>query len=691
MQHVPELTQSALAHHADFVRALARSLVRDPNEADDLEQETWLTVLRGGGGREPGRPWLAGVLRRTAFARRRADRRRARRERGVARAEGEEASRDLGVHQRVVAAVLALEEPYRAAVLLRYYRGWSVAEIADEQGVPVETVRTRLRRARSRLRETLDREYGSREAWVGLLAPLAATSTSLPAVAAASVAALVVGGLAAGSLLVGPRGDAESQSRTARLASPEETASPEGEAGEALQELQPPAAPAASPASGGGARRAVGGQVAVPGDEEGYLAALAAARARAARFDPAHHQPAAAALLTRVESTRLAGFELDAGAELSEVLDAIGTLSGVRCSARYEDLGRIELHGAVFRYALRRPLGLAALLDLVAADAGDGFGWYPTGEGVEVCFGDVEPPALVAFAHPLGDLLVDPREHGLACAEPGSPFAPPSPDELADLVRRHVAPGLWEAGGVSLEADADALHVRHSLRVHLGVQALLDRLRAFYAPPAGEGAPGSTLAALGGWTAAGSELAERMAAPHAWPEPWSGPLEELVLQLGTRVEAGVHPTKTLRRELGREPRFEAPAGESIFELLRGFRGPIPDLRWSVVGELLDLGAVSDARAPGLLIVDVRGLLTTPPLQSDDLEGTAPELARYQFGEPLREGRLTSYLTERFYSWSWDENRSLSIEVVGGALVVHQRTPVLLGIRAEVERLVRAVR
>ena len=44
----------------------------------------------------------------------------------------------------------------RAAFVLHHYLGWSVAEIADNLGVPTETIRSRLRYATSSLRAALD-------------------------------------------------------------------------------------------------------------------------------------------------------------------------------------------------------------------------------------------------------------------------------------------------------------------------------------------------------------------------------------------------------------------------------------------------------------------------------------------------------------------------------------------------------
>ena len=58
------------------------------------------------------------------------------------------------VAKAMVAEVAAgLSEPYRTAVYLRFYEGLLPRRIADHLGVPVETVRTRIKRALVMLRE----------------------------------------------------------------------------------------------------------------------------------------------------------------------------------------------------------------------------------------------------------------------------------------------------------------------------------------------------------------------------------------------------------------------------------------------------------------------------------------------------------------------------------------------------------
>ncbi|MEO6596252.1 MAG: sigma-70 family RNA polymerase sigma factor [Planctomycetota bacterium] len=112
--------------------------------------------------------WLRITLRHLAVGLRRGELRRGMRERAVAR-ELEDRSRDPAsiaeqaeLSRHVVAAVQGLEEPFRTAVVLRFWRGLLPEAIAVQLGVPRNTVRSRLQRSLARLRERLDAEYGAR-------------------------------------------------------------------------------------------------------------------------------------------------------------------------------------------------------------------------------------------------------------------------------------------------------------------------------------------------------------------------------------------------------------------------------------------------------------------------------------------------------------------------------------------------
>jgi RNA polymerase sigma-70 factor (ECF subfamily) len=185
----------SLLEHREWLRAIARSLVRDENVVDDVEQRTWLTVLRNRRPVTSARGWLRRVVRSAAVDEHRSESRRHVREEGAARPEGLPSTDHLVMEveaQRVVAqAVAGLPEPYRTTVLLRYIEELSVHDVAARMDVPVKTVETRLRRAIALLREALDREFGDRRAWGLLLLPLARDRAPIPIGAATAGATIV--------------------------------------------------------------------------------------------------------------------------------------------------------------------------------------------------------------------------------------------------------------------------------------------------------------------------------------------------------------------------------------------------------------------------------------------------------------------------------------------------------------------
>jgi RNA polymerase sigma factor (sigma-70 family) len=232
------LTDASVREHFEGLRRLARTLVR-PDLADDVVQETLIAGLRerSGAVRNVG-GWLRGVLRRKASEARRAQRRRAAHEaavkRGGALMDAVDVAAQMEVHERLLAAVRGLEAPYRAAVWIHYVEGRSDSDLARHLDVPVETIRTRVKRGVERLREELDRRSGGdRTHWMAALAPFAgvepaaaavttaavpaaaATVASTPAVASpalVAVGAVVVLGVGAGAfaLLSAPREDGRS-------------------------------------------------------------------------------------------------------------------------------------------------------------------------------------------------------------------------------------------------------------------------------------------------------------------------------------------------------------------------------------------------------------------------------------------------------------------------------------------------
>ncbi len=167
---------NVLIEHRSFMVAVARDLLRDVHQAEDVAQDGLLAALLKPPPREAGTGWFAAVARNLALMRLRSGSRRTKHERRAARPEVQVTPDQLArieLQRRMVDAVLKLDEPYRSTVIARYLEEQSVARIADAHGVGREAVRTRLRRALAQLRARLDAEHdGHTHAWTSLLVPL---------------------------------------------------------------------------------------------------------------------------------------------------------------------------------------------------------------------------------------------------------------------------------------------------------------------------------------------------------------------------------------------------------------------------------------------------------------------------------------------------------------------------------------
>jgi RNA polymerase sigma factor (sigma-70 family) len=149
------------------VYGLALTMLRDPELAEDVAQETFLRAWRHAGtydarrGRVP--TWLLTIARNAAL-----DRARMRSvtpvDPNVIVAELDRTGRDEGVdvpeRDRLRSAVAELPQDQRRALVLAMYAGRTAREISELDGVPLGTVKTRIRAAMSRLRATLGVEHG---------------------------------------------------------------------------------------------------------------------------------------------------------------------------------------------------------------------------------------------------------------------------------------------------------------------------------------------------------------------------------------------------------------------------------------------------------------------------------------------------------------------------------------------------
>jgi RNA polymerase sigma-70 factor (ECF subfamily) len=180
---VTEAELAALAHAGDRdafgelvtrfgpqARRLARTILDDPDDADDAAQDGFLAAWRHLGRYDPARPfgpWLLRIVANAAADRRR--RRRVRRTEEISPAAatpgaGPEHLTDRRALQAAFAAALRqLPERQRKAVVLFDVEGYSHAEIAGILGIPEGTVRSDVFHARRGLREPLAAWQGWKE------------------------------------------------------------------------------------------------------------------------------------------------------------------------------------------------------------------------------------------------------------------------------------------------------------------------------------------------------------------------------------------------------------------------------------------------------------------------------------------------------------------------------------------------
>jgi RNA polymerase sigma-70 factor (ECF subfamily) len=148
--------------------SLVLHLLRDPDEAEDVVEETFWQAWRKADSYEPSRgavsTWLLTIGRRKAL-----DRLRARKRNREDSIESESVFADLpspspdpesqaegsDLREHVRAALRELPNEQREVLELGYFSGLSQAEIAEKTGQPLGTVKTRMRLAMQKLREPL--------------------------------------------------------------------------------------------------------------------------------------------------------------------------------------------------------------------------------------------------------------------------------------------------------------------------------------------------------------------------------------------------------------------------------------------------------------------------------------------------------------------------------------------------------
>jgi RNA polymerase sigma-70 factor (ECF subfamily) len=176
----PALFEVLMRRYNQRVFRAIRSLLRDEREVEDAMQQAYVDAYQHLGafeGRAKFSTWLTRIAINEALSRKR---------RGVTTVElsaiehqqaspgqviqfpmmHQELDPERGVAQREIRRILeraidALPSAFRAVFVLRIVEGLSLEETSDLLGIKIETVKTRLHRARSLLKKAIDHELVS--------------------------------------------------------------------------------------------------------------------------------------------------------------------------------------------------------------------------------------------------------------------------------------------------------------------------------------------------------------------------------------------------------------------------------------------------------------------------------------------------------------------------------------------------
>ena len=158
------------------VYSIAVHILGGSDEADDVVERTFSQIWRDAARYDPARgsvgSWIIVIARSHALTRRRADLRRVRHDElrssymenegaisATSPLQNVEANED---RELVRGAVERLPEEQQRVVTMAYFDGLSQTEIAERLGIPLGTVKTRVRLAISKLRASLGRLQGDR-------------------------------------------------------------------------------------------------------------------------------------------------------------------------------------------------------------------------------------------------------------------------------------------------------------------------------------------------------------------------------------------------------------------------------------------------------------------------------------------------------------------------------------------------
>jgi RNA polymerase sigma-70 factor (ECF subfamily) len=164
----PGAAQEMYDRFAPRVFGLGLVMLGNPTQAEDLVQDTFVKVWRKSASYDSTRgsldTWVLLIARSLAID---LIRRRVLETRTLATQEDPEAAVEPGPEgpveakdlvDRARAAMASLSPGQRAALELAYFQGKTSAEVAELEGIPVGTAKTRIRSALAKLRDALEVE-----------------------------------------------------------------------------------------------------------------------------------------------------------------------------------------------------------------------------------------------------------------------------------------------------------------------------------------------------------------------------------------------------------------------------------------------------------------------------------------------------------------------------------------------------
>ena len=150
--------ESIYHRHVEMLYRVAYSFMKNGADAEDMVQETFIRLLRSGmvfDSVQHEKAWLIVTVSNLCKSALRSPWRR----REDIDTMSEPPTVEDTVPDETLDAVMALPEDYKLPVYLYYYEGYQTAEIAEMLRVAPATVRSRLSRARQKLKLTLGGVY----------------------------------------------------------------------------------------------------------------------------------------------------------------------------------------------------------------------------------------------------------------------------------------------------------------------------------------------------------------------------------------------------------------------------------------------------------------------------------------------------------------------------------------------------